>query len=260
MTNLTPDPISPEHVELARRLAALGKESVDPAVASGHLTAIAAVQPRRTRRPVRGRFVHSKVAVAFAAGLVLGGTSLASAGVLGNTPQDAVADAAGHVGLDLPGGTPRSTEGCGGQTYKNHGQFVSQGGDPHSPCGKPMKSTDKTGKADDRKVPGAGAAKKCGKPPWAGKGNQAKKTPAAVAERRAACGDDETNGDDDNGADGRAPQAGAPTTTGAPSVTTTTAPATTTTAAATTTTIGVATTTTTGVTTTTAAVTTTTAP
>ena len=81
--------------------------------------------------------MRSKVAVAFAAGLVLGGTSLASAGVLGNTPQNAVADAAGHVGLDLPGGTPRSTEGCGGQTYKNHGQFVSRGGDPHSPCGKP---------------------------------------------------------------------------------------------------------------------------
>ena len=71
--------------------------------------------------------MRSKVAAAFAAGLVLGGTSLASAGVLGNTPQNAVADAAGHVGLDLPGGTPRSTEGCGGKTYKNHGQFVSRG-------------------------------------------------------------------------------------------------------------------------------------
>jgi hypothetical protein len=255
MTNLTPDPISPEHAELTGRLAALGNEPVDPAVASAHLTAIAAVHPRLTPRPVRGRFVRSKVAVAFAAGLVLGGTSLASAGVLGNTPQNAVADAAGHVGLDLPGGTPRSTEGCGGQTYKNHGQFVSQGGDPHSPCGKPVKSTDKPGKADNTKPAkdkpaGAGADKGCGKPAWAGPGNHAKKTPAAVAQRTAACGDDDTKSARET------PKAVAPTTV-APAPTTT-VPVTTTTTGVTTTTQPVATTT--AVTTTTEAATTTTAP
>ena len=162
---------------------------------------------------MRGRFGRSRVAAAFVAGLVLGGTSLASAGVLGNTPQNTVADAAGHVGLDLPGGTPRSTEGCGGQTYKNHGQFVAQGGDPHASCGKPLQSTgkagksDKPGKADDTKGPDAGVAEKCGKPPWAGKGNHAKKTPDAVAARTAACGDDSADHDS------VAPTTTAPTTT-----------------------------------------------
>jgi hypothetical protein len=248
MTNLTPDPISPEHAALAARLAALGKEPVDATVASDHLSALAAVQPGRTLRPVRERFVRGRIAAAFAAGLLLGGTSLASAGALGTTPQNAVADAAGHVGLDLPGGTPRSTDGCGGKTYKNHGRYVSQGGDPHSACGKPVKSSHKPGKDNDangddakdsKKAGGAGDG--CGKPPWAGKGNHAKKTPEAVAQRKAACGDDETNGDDDSGTERETPEAGAHTTTTA-SVTTTTAPATTTTAAATTTTTGVPTT------------------
>jgi hypothetical protein len=251
MTNLTPDPISPKHAELAGRLAALGRAPVDPAVASAHLTAIATVPAGRTFRPVRARFVRGKVAAAFAAGLMLGGTSLASAGVLGSTPQNAVADAAGHVGLDLPGGTPRSTEGCGGKAYKNHGQFVAQGGDPHSPCGKPVKSADKPGqnhgtKADDKQAPGADARDGCGKPPWAGKGNHAKKTPEAVARRKAACGDSSDT-------ETEAPKAGAPATT-APTATTgatTTTGVTTTTAPATTTTV---------VTTTTAAATTTTAP
>jgi hypothetical protein len=163
-----------------------------------------------------------------------------------------VADAAGHVGLDLPGGTPRSTEGCGGTTYKNHGQYVSQGGDPHSPCGKPLKSSHKPGKdnaakdddaKDTKKAGGAGDG--CGKPPWAGKGNHAKKTPEAVAQRKAACGDD-------SGRESGAPKAGATTTTTTATVTTTTAPVTTTTVATTSTTAGL--------TTTTAAVTTTTAP
>ena len=209
MTNLPPDPILSEHAELAARLRALGEMPVDRAVASGHLTAIAAVPTRHWVRPVRGRFVRSKVVAAFAAGLLLGGTSLASAGVLGNTPQNAVADAAGHVGLDLPGGTPRSTEGCGGATSKNHGQFVSQGGDPHSPCGKPVKSAHESGTADDRNAsPGAGDGSGCGKPPWAGKGNHAKKTPAAVAARNAACGDDSAD------ATSETPKAGATTTTG----------------------------------------------
>jgi hypothetical protein len=229
MTNLTPDPISPEHAALAARLAALGKEPVDPAVASEHLTAIAAVPASRTVRPVRERFVRGKVAAAFAAGLLLGGTSLASAGALGNTPQNAVADAAGHVGLDLPGGTPRSTEGCGAKTYENHGQYVSQGGDPHSPCGKPVKSRPKPGKNKDAKDDDAkagrtketGGAGDCGQPPWAGKGNHAKKTPEAVAGRKAACGDDES---DDDAGENKASKTGAPTPTTTRPVTTTTAP------------------------------------
>lgn len=247
MTNLTPDPISPEHAELADRLNALGRVPVDPAVASAHLTAMAAAHPARTVRPRRERFARGRVSAAFAAGLILGGTSLASAGALGTTPQNTVADAAGHVGLDLPGGTPRSTEGCGAETYKNHGQFVARGGDPHSPCGKPLKSTGKPAKADHAESPEASAGDNCGKPLWAGKGNQAKKTPAAVAQRKAACGDDDADTDEAP----KAPKAGAATPT--------TGGATTTTVGVTTTTVAV-TTTTAGATTTTAPATTTSAP
>ena len=230
----SPDPNSPEHAELVDRLRALGETAVDPAVASAHQTAMTAVAPTGPRlRPGRQRIVRAKVAAAFAAGLVLGGTGLASAGALGTTPQNAVADAAAHVGVDLPGGTARSTEGCGGRSYKNHGEFVSQGGDPHSPCGKPVKSTTKPDNADQTdKTPDANAAHGCGKPVWAGKGNHANKTPAAVAARKAACGDDSGETDD---ADAKhetpttSGHASTPTTVPAPR-TTTTAPSTTTTA------------------------------
>jgi hypothetical protein len=166
--------------EVIQRLAAFGRVPVDPAVQARHLTAMAAA-----RRPRAGRFGRAKVAAAFAAGLVLGGTGLASAGVLGEVPQNAVADAASRVGLNLPGGTARSTEGCPeGKTYRNHGQFVREGGDPHAPCGKPVVAT--TG------GPGGGATEAPGgcRPPWAGKGNQDKRTPEAMAEHRARCGDD----------------------------------------------------------------------
>jgi hypothetical protein len=253
MTNLPPDPFSAEpveHAELAERLRALGQTPVDPAVASAHYSAMAAEQTVPRHRPARARFGRARVAAAFAAGLVLGGTGLASAGALGHAPQNTVANAAAHVGLDLPGGTPRSADGCGGQTYKNHGAFVSQGGDPHSPCGKPLPSTDKPDKSTDKpdksdgtdqgdETPGAGAPNGCGKPPWAGRGNHAKKTPAAVAARRAACND--STDTEDNAPTTTA----ATTTTLAPTGTTTTAPTTTTTQTTTTSTTSAPTTTTT---------------
>jgi hypothetical protein len=168
--------------QVVERLGAMGRVPVDPAVQARHLTAMAGV-----RRPA-SRFGRAKLVAAFAAGLVLGGTGLASAGVLGETPQNAVADAAAHVGIDLPGGTPRSTEGCGGKTYKNHGQFVRDGGDPHAPCGKPVVAT--TGSTVQPGSAGTGSDHAGCRPPWAGKGNQDKRTPEAMAEHRARCGDD----------------------------------------------------------------------
>jgi hypothetical protein len=127
----------PEHLnEIEQRLRAMAGEPVAPTVATAHLSAMAAVA-----RPARSpRWHRTKVAAAFGAGLLLGGTSLASAGALGETPQNVVADTAAAVGLNLPGGTERSTEGCEGVEYKNHGQFVRDGGDPKSPCGKPLQS------------------------------------------------------------------------------------------------------------------------
>jgi hypothetical protein len=231
----SPDLNSSEQTDLVDRLRSLGETSIDPDLASAHLTAMAAVAPNSPRlRPGRERLVRAKVAAAFAAGLVLGGTGLASAGALGTTPQNAVADAAAHVGVDLPGGTARSTEGCDGQSYKNHGEFVSHGGDPHSQCGKPVKSTtnkDSANQKPDKTLRG-GAIHGCGKPPWAGKGNHATKTPSAVAARKAACGADssETGGSDTKReTPPTSIHASTPTTVPATS-TTTAAPSTTTTA------------------------------
>lgn len=181
-----------EHDALIARLRGLGDQPVDPVVASEHLTAMAAVG----RAPVaaRSRFGRAKVAAAFAAGLVLGGTSLASAGVMGEGVQNAVADAAAKVNVNLPGGTARSTDGCGGITARNHGDFVRQGGDPKANCGKPQKAVDNRANAGVDADDDAGEAG-C-KPPWAGKGTAGKalRTPEAVAAHEACTGDDTESG------------------------------------------------------------------
>lgn len=166
-----------EHDDLIARLRDLGGVPVDPGVASRHLTAMAAAGTGR--RAARSRLGRAKVVAAFAAGLVLGGTSLASAGVMGEGVQNAVADAAAKVNVNLPGGKPRSTDGCGGITAKNHGDFVRQGGDPKANCGKPQKAVDNKAKAGGAGSDGAGAASSACKPPWAGPGK-------TKAERKAA--------------------------------------------------------------------------
>ena len=174
-----------DHDRLTEQLRRLGERPVERDLAGHHLTAIL-LSPRRASG---SRFSKVTVAAAFAAGLILGGTSLASAGVLGATAQRTVADTVDGVGIDLPGGTPRSTEGCGGEEVRNHGQFVSGGGDPHSECGKPLVSG-KDG-VEGAKVPGTNAGLSPCRPPWAGKGNRDLKTPEAVAAHHAACGDED---------------------------------------------------------------------
>jgi hypothetical protein len=258
----------PEFPEIERRLRALGAEPIDPLLATHHLTALAAAAPAGSVRRAP-RLHRAKVAAAFAAGLMLGGTSLASAGVLGETPQDVVADVAQNVGLNLPGGTPRSTEGCEGKEYKNHGQFVRDGGDPRSPCGKPLQAgtegeeleseetpgETKAPKANEGKVerdengkplgtpskgegkpegtPGEGGENDgCGPPAWS-HGNKSARTPEAVAAFADQCSDGAAGGPN-------------PETTTTVETTTTTAPeSTTTTAAESTTTTAAETTTTT---------------
>lgn len=145
--------------EIEARLRALREQPVDPAVASRHLRAMAAVA-----RPA-SRLARLKVAAAFAAGLVLGGTGLASAGVMGETVQNRLADTAEKVGIDLPGGTPRWHDDtvCGTTRYKNHGQYVKHGVDPQSDCGKPLPSVGKATRGGTE-----GDAPAACKPPWAG--------------------------------------------------------------------------------------------
>ena len=199
-----------EHDDLIARLRALGERPVDPVVASEHLMAMANVAGAG-RRVARSRFGRAKVAAAFAAGLVLGGTSLASAGVMGEGAQNAVADAAAKVNVNLPGGTPRSTDGCGGITAKNHGDFVRQGGDPKASCGKPQKAVQNKANAGADNEPSEGSA--C-KPPWAGKGltkderRDAKQANPNWAPDPAQCpaepaeAESESEGDESNGKSG----------------------------------------------------------
>ena len=179
-----------EHDDLEARLRALGSDPVDPAVQSRHLTAMASVHWRRSRL---GR---AKVVAAFAAGLVLGGTGLASAGALGPV-QDPVADAAAKVGVNLPGGTERvnatnTPTACevdgttSPTTFRNHGAYVKAGGDPKDPCGKPLTSQQRSneGQGDEQRSECA--------PPWAGEGKPTAEQKAQwKANRPASCAADE---------------------------------------------------------------------
>jgi hypothetical protein len=142
------------------RLRRLGGQPIDPSLASQHLTAIAAVTPSRTT--TFGQ--RLRVGAAFAAGLLIGGTGLASAGALG--PAQGVAhDALGQVGINVPDDDgngadtsekkarysgPECTDAEGNPVadIKNHGQYVRSQpkGDrseaAQSDCGKPVQSVD----------------------------------------------------------------------------------------------------------------------
>lgn len=126
---------------LAERLRSLGKQPVARAVAERVLS-------RARPRHAWLRSTKLKVAAAFAGGFLVGGVGLASAGTLPAPAQDVAHTALSAVGINVPPGTDRyNGPECGG-TYKNHGQYVrAHKDDPNagrSPCGKPMKSLDKT--------------------------------------------------------------------------------------------------------------------
>lgn len=160
------DDTGEEH--LVERLRSLSEHPVDGAVAERVLNQ---ARPRRAWL----RSTRLKVAAAFAGGFLVGGVGLASAGTLPTAAQDVAHDALSAVGINVPPGHDRyNGPECGG-TYKNHGQYVrAQKGDPNagqSPCGKPMKSVDKTTSpdgTDDSDT--SGDAERRGPPPWAGKG------------------------------------------------------------------------------------------
>jgi hypothetical protein len=132
-------------------LRQLGTAPIDPATASRHLGAMVGIRPRASLA------TKVKVGAAFAAGLLVGGTGLATAGALPGPAQDVAHSALSEVGVSVPGG-PQRYEGpeCGG-TYKNHGQYVrAHPGDPNagrSPCGKPLQSTTGAG-SGDQEAPG----------------------------------------------------------------------------------------------------------
>ena len=132
---------------LAERLRDLGRQPVDPATTSRHLSAMAAVGGSS------GRFwTRLKVGAAFGAGLLIGGTGLASAGALPGPAQGVANKTLAKVGVNVPHGTERFNDPavCGtdpntGQPFKNHGQYVraNKANNPaaaQSRCGKPLQA------------------------------------------------------------------------------------------------------------------------
>lgn len=128
--------------QITDRLRNMGQQPIDPATQSAHLTALAST---RTVSPLRHKL---QVAGALLAGLLIGGTGLAAAGALPDTAQQAAHTTLARVGLKVPKGHDRVTEGCdtdaNGDPYKNHGQYVkAHKDDPDaskSDCGKPKVS------------------------------------------------------------------------------------------------------------------------
>ena len=211
-----------EHDEIQERLRGLGMHPVDPALRSAHLTAMAQLRPRR--------LLGSKlrVATAFLAGLLLGGSGLAAAGALPDPAQRVAHGVLDQVGLDVPNPERYHGPECG-EVRKNHGGYVREDHSlAESDCGKPVhagKVDDdprEPGKADDpdgSERPDKGPCQ--GPPPWAGKGGAAmspEEKTVAQAKRRAQCGEDE-------GTEQRAPSS----TVTEPSTTTSTTEASTTT-------------------------------
>jgi hypothetical protein len=97
-----------------------------------------------------------RVAAAFFAGLMIGGTGLAAANALPASMQSVAHTTLSKVGVNVPPGHDRVTEGCGtdtnGQPFKNHGQYVkAHKGDSaagQSDCGKPKVSLHDTSTTD----------------------------------------------------------------------------------------------------------------
>jgi hypothetical protein len=218
-----------EHDDLQARLRQMGTQPVDPAVRADHLARMAGVRPRSTMRP------KLRVAAAFLAGLLVGGSGLAAAGALPDPVQHAAHRTLDPLGIDVPDPERYHGPECGDEVKKNHGAYVRDDNDlAKSRCGKPVKAGTEDGDDGDE---GEKAAKgPCqGPPPWAGPDKAsmtAEEKAAAQAERVAECGDEAADEPEAEGTDD------AERTTDDADVTTTTAAPTTTTTEATTTTEG----------------------
>src|SRR2546423_7516311 len=148
--------------EIAGRLAALGRISIPDDIARRHLAMIEAVELVPAPVAVAERRWTRKIAVgaAFFTGLMTGGMGLAAAGALPDSAQ-AVAHSALHaVGVDVPKAHPdRSTDGCGGGTFPNPGQFLKsqpqgdRSGAAQSDCRQPGQATPPPSTPHEETVP-----------------------------------------------------------------------------------------------------------
>jgi hypothetical protein len=213
---------------VTRRLAYLGTEPLDPAVAVRTRARFHRVRPSSGRRISRLTLL-----VAATIAFVLASVGLAAADTLPDPVQEVAHNALAKVGLHVPPGHDRYNDPavCPGGPYKNHGEYVrSHKDDPDagaSPCGKPVKSTTH---ADDETNDDANAGDGDGPPPGAHGNGHGHKTGKKA---------DKENGEDDEAKHDRGPvdstdRTEAPTTTSAPTPTapsSTTAPDETTTTA-----------------------------
>jgi hypothetical protein len=111
-----------DEFEVIARLHALADQPVDEALAVRHADLLGA-QPAWSATAAKARW-RTMVASGTIAAAVFAGTGIAAAA--GNLPtpaQNAAHSVLSKVGVDVPKGTARSTEGCDGKTYANHGQF-----------------------------------------------------------------------------------------------------------------------------------------
>ena len=238
----------PDHDALVERLRALGEHPIDPALQAAHLTAMSAPRPAGIRPKLR-------VAAAFLAGLLVGGSGLAVAGALPDPAQNLAHRAFKQAGIEVPQPERYHDDAeCGPEVMANHGGYVrADRSKAQTECGKRVKGArGGPGERGANDPEGAGPAERgpCqGPPPWATDPSLSPEAKAtAQAERRAACGDDgEIDEAEDAGeterSSGGSPPVDVPadpttTTTTAPTATTTTTSTTATTSDVTTTTAG----------------------
>lgn len=199
------------------RLTSLGEQPIDPALASQQLTAIAIT-------PAREPWFRQKlqVAAALVVGLLVGSTGLAAAGALPDTAQQAAHKALRTVGVNVPPGKDRVTEGCGtdenGEPFKNHGQYVkAHKDDPEaskSDCGKPRKSVKDGTDDDDATKPECPTPEPTAAATDNGNG-KAKGAEKAKANAAKGCDDDDDDATGDEAEDDAVSQS-PPSTTPAP--------------------------------------------
>lgn len=200
-----------EHDDLLRRLRSLGTQPVDPARQSADLTAMAMARPTpRIARKLR-------LAGAFLAGLMIGGTGLAAAEALPDPAQHVAHTVLGKVGVRVADPDRYHGVECGTEVKKNHGTYVRDDRSlAKSDCGKKLKAAEAGGTEGDgadgpatdgtapegsgNDGPGNGGPRgskvdkgPCqGKPAWAGNTSLTPEQKAAA--RVAQCGADQDEG------------------------------------------------------------------
>ena len=206
-----------DHTE--ERLAALGRQSIDPEVRAAHLRRADAAVPMTAPR----RFGPAAIAAAAVLGFFVGSAGLASAGALPDPAQNVAHDVLGVVKVEVPEGGNRGA--CVSQAAKIEDKDAKQaakdacpkgddvddepdgddqpgGDDTDDAPGRSGEAPGKSGEAPGRsgEAPGKSgdapgqtkhADDPCkGKPPWAGKMSKDERDALKEQFDRSTCADD----------------------------------------------------------------------